>query len=159
MELKMEETANDNTNKGEIKYWENAKPQQKKRVSFNDILNNMNLVVSRDGILQYMTTTKESNQQPSYEYQDQQQSYVDPSVKHSYIYNKYFKDYKDMVAPQQGPRRPKTIEELKQMLREDKIKEMQRRIRVAQMKPKTMLYTNTNGIQIYKNNLNKMSFG
>ena len=154
----MEEIENPNSNKGEIKYWENAKPQQKKKVSFNDILNNMNLVVSNDGVLQYMTSAKAPEQQPSYEYQ-QQQNYVEPSVKHSYIYNKYFKDYKDMVAPQQGPRRPKTIEELKQMLREDKIKEMQRRIRVAQMKPKTMLYTNTNGIQIHKKNLNRMSFG
>jgi hypothetical protein len=63
-----------------------------------------------------------------------------------------------MVTPHEEPRRPQTVAELKQMLREDKIKEIQRKIRIAQVKPKTMLYTNTNGIQISKNSLNRMTF-
>ena len=172
--LENENTLNTQTdNKMETNYWEQTTYNKpiKKKVTFNDILNNMNLVVSKDGVLQYMTPANKTINNAAYQdsqyYQDYQDSQnpnisqkpVDPNVKHSYIYNKYFKDYKEMVAPQQEPRRPKTIAELKQMMREDRIKEIQRRIRVAQIKPKTMLYTNTYGIQTNKNNLNRMTFG
>jgi hypothetical protein len=112
----------------------------------------MNLVVSNDGVLQYMTTNKESNNQINVEPQ------MDPSVKHSYIYNKYFKDYKDMNVAQQEPRKPKTIEELKQILREERIKTIQQKIRIQQIKPKHMLFTNAGGIQASKNSLYRMSF-
>ena len=41
---------------------------------------------------------------------------------------------------------------------EDKIKEIQRRIRIAEMKPKHMLFTNANGIHASTNKLRTMSF-
>jgi hypothetical protein len=165
MELKMEDYGNsnldteNNLNNNQVRYWDENKSDnqtnekhKKKKVSFNDILRNMNLVVSNDGVLQYMTTNKESNNQINVEPQ------MDPSVKHSYIYNKYFKDYKDMNVAQQEPRKPKTIEELKQILREERIKTIQQKIRIQQIKPKHMLFTNAGGIQASKNSLYRMSF-
>ena len=144
------------------KYWEQAKSQKeqqtkKKKVSFTDILSNMNLVVSNTGVLQFMKPTNEpqqqdyqyeeqyaqqqpqqqrqnqqqqqrQNQQPQQQRQNQQQHQqyaqpqkpVDPSVKHSYIYNKYFKDYADVSPPPPEKRVPKTIEEYNQMVYEEK---------------------------------------
>jgi hypothetical protein len=177
MELKFEEVNNlgnqNNLNyeamnsTGQIKYWEQPKIERKKKVTFDDILNNMNLVVTQDGVLQHMRPiSQEQNQyNQSYEIQPQYQQQpsfkneqIDPSVKHSYIYNKYFKGYSDENLQPIGPRRPKSIEELKQMLREDKIKEIQQKIRLSQIKSKKMLFTNINGIHPTKNNLRVMSF-
>jgi hypothetical protein len=176
--------------KNEYKYWEQAKKEipKKKKVSFDDILNNMNLVVNQDGVLQYMRPLQEeppyyqnqnyqnqNYQNQNYQTQNYQQKEpiqnmknsnaqpIDPSVKHSYIYNKYFSDYKDNNVPQQGPRRPQTIAELKQILRDDKIREIQHKIRISQIKSKKMLFTNVHvtnvrGIQTTKNNLRSLSF-
>ena len=87
------------------KYWEqnltqNKNLQQKKKkVSFTDILNNMNLVVNNQGVLQFMAPVSQvEEQQYSQQQQYQTQEPLDPSVKHSFIYNKYFKDYKDVTA-------------------------------------------------------------
>jgi len=201
MELNMEEMDNE-YDASKMKYWEQPQSntvkttntvKTNKKVTFNDILNNMNLVVSKDGVLQYMTTKKVQPEQPynyqqqpnnyqqqPYNYQQQPNNYqqqpynypqqqpdnsIDPSVKHSYIYNKYFKDYKNMnnaSQQQQQVRKPKTIEEWKQMLREDKIKEIQRLARIEQIKPKSMFFTNintsANKINVPKNDLNKMTF-
>jgi hypothetical protein len=194
MELKFEEVNNlgnqtninyepsnvNNNSTSQIKYWEQPKIERRKKVTFDDILNNMNLVVTQDGVLQHMRPISQEqthySQQNDYQYQTQYQAQyqtqyqtqyqkpsnkneqIDPSVKHSYIYNKYFKGYNDVNVEPFGPRRPKTIHELKQMLRDDKIKEIQQRIRLSQIKPKRMLYTNINGIQPTKNNLRVMSF-
>jgi hypothetical protein len=157
---------NESTNP--VKYWEQPalkkKENQRKKVTFDDILNNMNLVVRPDGMLQYMTPLTKEN--PNYQQQvpqpQTQPQYnnepLNPSVKHSYIYNKYFKDYKEGIPQQEGPKRPKTIQELKQMLREKKIKEIQQKIRIAQMKPKNMLFTNVGGMHMTKNSLRTMAF-
>ena len=95
------------------KYWEKTQKKinipKKKKVTFDDILSNMNLVVNQNGVLQSMAPLQQYDQ-PQY-YQEQQQPYqyqqqpyqqikknsdpLDPSVKHSYLFNKYFKDYKD----------------------------------------------------------------
>jgi hypothetical protein len=85
------------------KYWEKntqKQTQPKKKVSFDDILSNMNLVVNKSGILQFMShnnpNEEHEQQQQQYqqqEYQQPQQQYkqpLDPSVKNSFIYNKYF---------------------------------------------------------------------
>jgi len=162
------------------KYWENYKKTEqvqtkRKKVSFDDILTNMNIVVNNKGVLQYMQPiqTNEYNEQPYQEYVAQQiasqnQQPLDPSVKHSFIYNKYFKDYKDTNAPQPKVRVPKTMEEYRQMLIDDKIKEIEHKKRIAQIKPKKMLFTTNVGnnnivqdqghIQATKNNLRMMSF-
>ena len=154
-------------------YWEKPKVQEsqpkKKKVSFNDILSNMNLVVNKQGVLQFMLPNQEQLQgEQSYnpndfsqgQYQQtqyQQVQYQNPqfqktqyqkpqenknsepivqSVKHSYIYNKYFKDYADSNVERPGPRVPKTIEEYHQMLLEDKIKQIQHRKMIEEVKSK-----------------------
>jgi hypothetical protein len=164
------------------KYWESIKKVENKRkkVSFDDILSNMNLVVNQNGVLQYMEPIQNNyinnNEEYNYNYnqlnQPQQVSQnqpLDPNVKHSYIFNKYFKDYKDantLSVP--VPRVPQSLEEYRQMVIEDKIKAIQQRNRIAQIKSTKMLYTNnitnigvinTNGnLRASRNNLRSMSF-
>ncbi len=170
------ETQNNNN------YWEQnlkkeaveSKPK-KKKVSFDDILSNMNLVVNNQGILQYMMPIQQDNQytqdynQTQYQYNPNEFNKkiepIDPLVKHSYIYNKYFKDYNDQTGQKQGPRVPKTIEEYKQMLLDDKIKAIKHKIMVEKVKSKKMFFTSVPGstsnprnIQATKNNLRSMSF-
>ena len=180
------------------KYWEQAKSQKeqqtkKKKVSFNDILSNMNLVVNKKGVLQFIQPTYEPQQDYQYEeqyYQEQQQyaepqqqqyfpeqrqnmpqqrQPVDPSVKHSYIYNKYFKDYADVSAPVPEKKVPKTIEEYNQMVYEDRIKRIEERKRISEIKSTKLMFTTTpdsyagqvnpRNIRPSKNSLRKMSFG
>ena len=187
------------------KYWEQAKSEKeqqtkKKKVSFTDILSNMNLVVSNKGVLQFIKPTNEPQQQDyQYEeqyYQPQQQEQrqnvhqhqqqqrqnvhqhqqyvqsqkpVDPSVKHSYIYNKYFKDYADVTPQAPEKRVPKTIEEYNQMVYEDRIKRIEERKRISEIKSTKLMFTTTpdnhvgqvnpRNIQTSKNSLRKMSFG
>ena len=161
------------------KYWEKIKKVENKRkkVSFDDILSNMNLVVNQNGVLQYMEPiqhnniddynhTQQLNQQP---YLQQKTEPLDPNVKHSYIFNKYFKDYKDANTSNiPVPRVPQSLEEYRQMVIHDKIKALQQRNRIAQIKSTKMLYTNnisnsgvinTNGnLRASRNNLKSMNF-
>ena len=161
------------------KYWEKIKKVENKRkkVSFDDILSNMNLVVNQNGVLQYMEPiqhnniddynhTQQLNQQP---YLQQKTEPLDPNVKHSYIFNKYFKDYKDANTSNiPVPRVPQSLEEYRQMVIQDKIKALQQRNRIAQIKSTKMLYTNnisnsgvinTNGnLRASRNNLKSMNF-
>ena len=173
-------------------YWEKPKvDSKKKKVSFNDILSNMNLVVNKQGILQFMTQNSQQEEQYQQQYQQQYDSndfsqrvqnknikivqnpqkntiseQIDPTVKHSYIYNKYFKDYADPNAEKPGPRVPKTIEEYYQMLIDDKKRAIEHKQRIEQIKSKKLLFTTTPGIgnnprniQATKNNLRRMNFG
>jgi hypothetical protein len=183
------------------KYWEQAKSQKeqqtkKKKVSFNDILSNMNLVVNKKGVLQFIKPGKQMNefqQQQDYQndYQNEEQYYsqqtqyakpqpqnvpqqrqyqntVDPSVKHSYIYNKYFKDYADVTALPPEKKVPKTIEEYNRMVYEERIKRIEERKRIAEIKSTKLMFTTTpdnhvsqrnpRNIQPSRNTLRKMSF-
>jgi len=164
----------------ESNYWENNKTNEvkKKKVTFTDILSNMNLVVNKQGVLQYMGMNEETNQHPQ-QYNPRQTQYespqynvsqpskqpIDLSVKHSYIYNKYFKDYTVQNAEIQGPRVPKTIEEYHQMLLEDKIKAIQHKKRIEEIKSKKLFFTSVPGVQTNprniqssRNNLRSMNF-
>ena len=50
-------SSNDNLNQlstDYASYWEQPKTEKKKKVSFNDILSNMNIVVGKNGVLQQM---------------------------------------------------------------------------------------------------------
>jgi hypothetical protein len=63
------------------KYWEqqNIQKQQqtkKKKVSFDDILSNMNLVVNKSGVLQFMTPNQPIEQQYGQQQYDQQEIQV-----------------------------------------------------------------------------------
>ena len=176
------------------KYWEKTKKNndmpKKKKVSFDDILSNMNLIVNKNGVLQSMVPKQpqyypEQYDEPQYQqqpyqqqpyqqqpYQQQQQQNndpLDPAVKHSYIFNKYFKDYKDAndeFKPQ--VKVPKSIEEYKQMVLEERVRQIQERNRIAQIKSKKMLFTshpnieqnrNQGVIRASKNSLRSMKFG
>jgi hypothetical protein len=137
---------------------------KKNKVTFDDILTNMNLVVNNNGVLQFMCpVTQEPTYPSTYTYRpihQQQTKPLEPEIKNSTIFNKYFKNYKDPTAPQQDSniRVPKTIEEYKTMLLEDKIKRIQEQRRIAQIKPKKLLFTNIGTIQATKNGLRQMGF-
>lgn len=149
-------------------YWEEPKQQQnadpinektKKKVSFDDILTNMNLVVNKRGELQRMNLKEESP------YQQPPSQPSQRELTQSYIYNKYFKDYSRANTEPVAPRVPKTMEEYKQMLLDDKINALEHKKRMEQIKPKKMMFTSApyitnkpSNIQASKNNLKKMSF-
>jgi len=183
-------------------YWESLKVPEnqpkKKKVTFNDILSNMNLIVNNQGVLQQMIPNQEFIDDHSYQ-QNYQQNYqqtntrivnnqtqsqnkviqqkktepiqsepIQPIVKHSYIYNKYFKDYVDPNAESNkvNIRVPKTKEEYYEMLLDDRKKAIEHKLRIEQIKSKKMLftsapginYTNPKTIQATKNNLRNMNF-
>lgn len=181
------------------KYWDQAPTIKKKKVSFDDILSNMNLVVNQKGVLQFMQPVQNEEyylqqpqyqqpppqyQQPQPQYQQPYQEYVaqqlaqrqqqppmqayqqppiDPSLKNSFLYNKYFKDYKDVATYEPQIRVPKTMEEYKQMLLEDKIKELQQKKRIAEIKSTKLMFTTnvpdqSNIIRPTRNNLRSMNF-
>ena len=168
-------------------YWENPKEStnsKKKRVTYDDILSSLNLVVNQNGVLQYMTikpnndlflqNPREPPKQPPKQAPKQapkQTSQVsskpflnskplEPEVKNSYIFNKYFKDYKDTNNNIQidEPKRPQTIEEYNRMVFDERVKRMKERNRVAQIKSTKLLFENNSTIYVSKNNLYRMSF-
>lgn len=206
MELNIKELDNINTmnpydtfnhkayeQQNQVNYWD-QKPKtdnkEKKKVSFNDILTNMNLVVNKEGVLQFMVPNKKDNceqlnyqnnynsndfsQSKQYEtpqlssqqkYNNTNESSLDPSVKHSYIYNKYFKDYVDPNANQPIIRVPKTIQEYRQMILEDRIKAIQHKKRIEQIKSTKLMFTatpesslNPRNMKASQNSLRKMNF-
>jgi len=159
------------------KYWEQKNTQtKKKKVSFDDILTNMNLVVNNTGVLQFMsplqtTNNSENNQHTKniqYTENSQYQQPLDTSSKHSYIYNKYFKDYINTNVAEPEVKVPKTKEEYIKMLVEERLKQIRERKRISQIKTTKLLFTTNIGnhnkqgmqgnIKASKNGLRKMSF-
>ena len=173
------------------KYWQQSNTQvekkTKKRISFNDILTNMNLVVNKKGVLQSMQCSNDyqepeeeqkqySQQQKQYsqqqkQYPQQQKQYpqqqpIDPSVKHSFIYNKYFKDYVDANVNSVPEKKiPHTIEEYNKMVLEERINNYEQKKRIAEIKSKKLMFTTTpenhinpRNIQASRNSLRMMSF-
>jgi len=196
-------------------YWEQqskppAAPQKRKKVSFDDILSNMNLVVNKTGVLQRMVPMNNPNdeypqqqqqhqqqypqhqqqypqhqqqysQQHQQQYSQQQQQYyqeyteqppnrvnvkkqepLDPSLKHSYIYNKYFKDYQDATPQAPEVKTPKTKEEYFRMIHEERLRRIQEAHRISQIKSRKLMFTANNtyqeNIRTSANKLHKMSF-
>jgi hypothetical protein len=198
MELNLSELDNVNTmnpydysfyqknEENNVNYWDNPIIKEtntkKKKVSFDDILTNMNLVVNNQGVLQFMAP----NQEPTYQNYNPNQlsqpnSYqpnirqpqknknsepVDSAVKHSYIYNKYFKDYVDPHRQKPSIRVPKTKEEYYQMILDNRKKAIEHKIRMEQIKSKKLMFTtspnaigiNPRNIIPTKNNLRSMNF-
>ena len=192
----------ENQNEDYSKYWEQPKPEKKKKVSFNDILSNMNLVVGKNGVLQKMQQPVIEEEQyldynplpqynpnplpqynpnpipqynpnplPQYNVKKQIDTPIDSAVKHSFIYNKYFKDYVDAYKPEPEILVPKTMEEYKQMVYNLKIKQEEERRRIAEIKSTKLMFTTNKGyenanngknpanIRATKNNLRMMRFG
>jgi len=193
-EMKQSHETFDNINDSNYeKYWENnsqtkEKPQssKKKKVTFDDILTNMNLVVNKSGVLQFMAPNQEHTQHPDqvqHQYPVKNNTYpvknnqyplqnprlveikkeqIEPAVKHSYIYNKYFKDYQDANPVVPEIKVPKTKEEYLKMLVEERLRQIEERKRISQIKSTRMLFTTNVGnqgtIQASKNGLRMMSF-
>ena len=176
------------------KYWEQPKTEKKKKISFNDILTNMNLVVGKNGVLQKMqqpvieeeqyldyNSLPQYNQNPipqynpnsipQYNVKNQTETPIEPAVKHSFIYNKYFKDYVDAYKPEPEILVPKTMEEYRQMVYELRLKQEEERKRIAEIKSTKLMFTTNQGyenanngknpanIRATKNNLRMMRFG
>jgi hypothetical protein len=178
------------------KYWDTQPPSElerpaKKKVSFDDIMRNMNLVVSKTGVLQSIRPQPQSHQQQSHQQQPQHQSQhqsqqhqsqhqsqkyqqkpqqqpqqiqapLDPSVKHSYIYNKYFKDYQTTAPEEPEIRVPKTKEEYFRMVAEERMRQIEEKRRISQIKSTKLLFTTNAGTQgavkASKNTLGKLRF-
>ena len=182
--------------------------KKKKKISFDDILSNMNLVVNKTGVLQSMALVnntqneeypqqqhqqypqqqypqqqqqKQQYSQQQYSQQPQQQQYyqeyteqqpnktqvkkqepLDPSLKHSYIFNKYFKDYQDAAPPAPEVKTPKTKEEYFRMIHEERLRRIQEAHRISQIKSRKLMFTANNtyqeNIRTTANKLHKMSF-
>jgi hypothetical protein len=185
------------------KYWEepmehNKEQTKKKKVSFNDILNNMSLSVNKAGVLQFIAP-KEKYDENIYEplnQRDNQRSHqnqnyynnnvnninnfqqitkqnpikdnapIDPVVKHSAIYNKYFKDYQTRFVEEPVIKVPKTMEEYKQLLLEDKLKKIEQQKRISEIKSTKLIFTTNpvypitvqQNIGTNKNSLRRMNF-
>ena len=155
-------------------YWETstvkAQEPKKKKINYNDILNSLNLVVNKSGVLQYISTTDsaEEHQQEQYSHNQKQQPKgkpLEPQVKNSQIYNKYFKDYKDPNAEYiEEVKAPQTVQEYNRMILEDRIKRIQERNRIAKIKSTKLMFesnntqVNTGNIRVSKNNLRMMNF-
>ena len=147
-------------------------PQPKSKISYEDILSKMGMLVSdgklhlvdrntltpqQQGLLndqQYQPQTYQQQYQQQYQqpYQQPNQSMDDTNIpKNSYIYNKYFKDE---VQPQNNIRRPRSLHEYKMMLVDDYLE----RQRIKQMKS-TKLVMPTSNINMatgHSANLNKL---
>ena len=149
----------DNQDNFDVNYWETANTQvkasKKKKFGYDDILNSLNLVVNKNGILQYMTPNgNQEQEQEQYYVQEPKQPTkqikgkpLEPQVKNSHIYNKYFKDYKDPNAEYvQEVKVPQTIEEYNKMVLEERIKRIRERRRISQIKSTKLLFeSNNNG--------------
>jgi hypothetical protein len=152
----------------------NAEPPVKKprfqhkrkpnEVTYDDILNSLGFGFNNGVLHKKESFAPQQYYQPNYESQQQTATRppfkgVDPRVKNSAIYNKYFKSYKDpnYVEP---PKIPLTPEQLKIQLIKDYVERIKAKRRIAQIKPKKMLYSTQNiaiSVPQYNSpNLNKL---
>lgn len=143
-------------------------PQQKPKISYEDILSKMGMLVS-DGKLHLIdrnTLTSQQQeiiysqrqQQPQYQQPQNQSQYYAPQPtnntnipKNSYIYNKYFKDE---IQPDNTVNTPKTLREYKLMLLDNYIEKQ----RIKQMKSRKLVIptSNINFSAGHSANLNKL---
>jgi hypothetical protein len=146
------------------------KNPKKKQISYDDILSSMNTVVIdgklefiKKDVLQNIVAKQQTQQYPqqarqSQQPQQQQQKKVtfnQPPAqldKSSYIYNKYFKDYKDpLQVKNEPPRRPLTKNELIKQLVINKVNAINERNRIAEIKSTKLLFNNNNNRNIVIN--------
>jgi len=130
-----------------------SKPKLKRdpnAISYDDILNSLGFGVNNNGLYK-KNTAQQSNFQTIHQtnpQQQQQQNFsqkqpLDPRVKNSAIYNKYFKNYKDPNEAIQ-PIIPLTPQQLRIKLIKDHIEREQAKKRIEQIKSKKLFYTSPN---------------
>jgi len=138
----------------------NLKPK-KKTVSYDDILSSMNTVVI-DGKLEFVRKNNlqnivENQQQPQQNKKhvtfNQPQNNPQHQInKNSYIYNKFFKGYKEPDQLQnEPPMRPLTKNELIKQLIINKVNAINERNRIAQIKSTKLSFNNNNNRNIVIN--------
>jgi hypothetical protein len=134
---------------------------KKKQISYDDILSSMNTVVI-DGKLEFIKKDVLQNivakQQPppqkkvTFNNLPGQNTPRPQLDKSSYIYNKFFKDYKDPLQVQnEPPRRPLTKNELIKQLVINKVNAFNERNRIAEIKSTKLLFNNNNNTNIVIN--------
>jgi hypothetical protein len=139
-------------------------PQQKSKISYEDILSKMGMFVS-DGKLhlvdrntltpqkqqELLYAQRQQYQQQQYKEQIQQQeSMSNPNIpNNSYIYNKFFKDE---LKQEETVRRPRTLKEYKMMLLQDYLQKH----RIKQIKS-TKLVMPTSNINISAGNTGNLN--
>jgi len=154
----------------EMNYVEHAKniplktETKKPKISYDDILGSLNLKVN-NGKLEYLqpsaAQSPHSSLKTCYRKQQQQQQPIQQQQQgqHSYIYNKYFKDYKDPIQESLEPVYLSPQEYKKQVILEI-IRRNQERKRINQIKSKKLLFAQNNPTApVYAaptNNLNKL---
>lgn len=111
-------------------------PEQKPKISYDDILSKMGMFVSNG---QLHLLDEAPKQQPKQQQQQQQQN-INPisTPQNSYIYNKYFSN--EMKNTNVGPRVPKSIQEYRNMLIQDIIQKQ----RIKQIKSTKLIMPNSN---------------
>jgi hypothetical protein len=185
LDLNYEDRVSDNKSKSinlettqHESYW-NKKPNlsESKKVSYDDILSSLNLVVSTDGILRRMSSKNSNTYVDPYKHEKQLNEpskpspsqfkparfnsnsentidvkniainathKLDPGLKNSAIYNKYFKNYKDSTE-EYIPPKPVTLEELRQQLIQEKMNNIYQKKRVSQIKSRQLNLTSNLG--------------
>ena len=131
--------------------------ENKKQLSYDDILNSFNLKVN-NGKLEYNSLPilkkgiQNQNQIETKKIVHFQQEELSPELKNSTIFNKYFKNYKDPNQIEQ-PIKIMTKEEYKQFL----IQDYYNKKRISEIKSKKLLFSNSsnNISSCQPTNLNK----
>ncbi len=152
-------------------YWSaNTRTRVKPTFTYDDILSSLNLSVSQNGVLQRMSIKSDINADKNNinintdtihinNVTPSKSGKIEPEVKHSYIYNKYFKNYNnDGQNEVIAPRVPKTFEEYRQMLLEDEMNRQKAKYRASIIKSTKMLYTSNNNNNPINNNNNYGNF-
>jgi hypothetical protein len=134
--------------------YEKAEPK-KPSVSYDDILNSMNMV-SINGRLHFIPTSKLQNTQNNINTKttplSKQTNYINNihqqinNNQNSYIYNKYFQNNKNEQEPFQNdiPTVSLTPDEIKRRLIIHRLKQIQERKRIEQIKSKKLLFDTSN---------------
>jgi hypothetical protein len=130
--------------------------KQKNKFTYDDILSSLNMVVNDKGELQYMAPKQNTLLQYT-------QKQIEPELKNSSIYNKHFKNYKEVNNNVPIQTKQLTPQEYNQQVLLNKIKLIQEKHRISQIKSKKMFFINNNNINNYnnsivvqQNNLNKL---
>ena len=137
-------------------YVKNSKPKIKRNpnaVSYDDILNSLGFGVS-NGTLYHKNTAMPQSQSS----QASEPLPLDPRIKNSPVYNKYFKNYKDPNEIRE-PEIPLTREQLRAKIIRQYIESQEAKKRISQIKSKKMFYSTQNiSISNSQNpvNLNKL---
>lgn len=145
-------------------YWD-PKPEYekitpiKKGISYDEILNSMNMVLV-NGRLHFIPSSKinqnknqnstqklNPNQKLNQKLKPNQNQNQNPNQnqnQNSYIYDKYFKNYKQQEQFQETPTEPLTPEEIKKNIIINRLKQIQERKRIKQIKSKKLLFDTSN---------------